>query len=74
MEALGRAILELAGRILAIAQPQAAVNLQQLAAQAGDPLHLAYTFGSMLSLDVPREQALLEAPPERPFSACCTAT
>ena len=41
---------------------QAPVNIQQLAAQAQDPLQLAYLLGSMLSLDVPKEQALLEAP------------
>jgi ATP-dependent Lon protease len=62
VEALSRAILELAGRVLQLAQPQAEINVQQLAAQAQDPLRLAYLFGSMLSLDVAREQALLEAP------------
>jgi ATP-dependent Lon protease len=62
VEALHRAILELAGRVLQLAQPQAEINVQQLAAQAQDPLRLAYLFGSMLSLDVGREQALLEAP------------
>jgi ATP-dependent Lon protease len=61
VEALSRAILELAGRVLQLAQPQAEINVQQLAAQAQDPLRLAYLFGSMLSLDVAREQALLEA-------------
>jgi ATP-dependent Lon protease len=62
VEALSRAILELAARVLQLAQPQAEINVQQLAAQAQDPLRLAYLFGSMLSLDVAREQALLEAP------------
>src|SRR5262245_2959244 len=62
LEALHRAILDLAGRVLELAQLPAPVNLQQLAAQAGDPLQLAYLLGSMLSLDVAREQALLEAP------------
>src|SRR5262249_4972701 len=38
------------------------IDIRQLAAQAQDPLHLAYLMGSMLSLDVAREQALLEAP------------
>jgi ATP-dependent Lon protease len=61
-EALYRAILELAGRAMQLIQPQSEVNLQQLAAQAQSPVQLAYLLGSMLSLDVAREQALLEAP------------
>jgi ATP-dependent Lon protease len=62
VEALVRAVIDMARRILELAQPQAQVNLQQMAAQAGDPLRLAYMFGAMLGLDVAREQALLEAP------------
>src|SRR5262249_37864858 len=62
IEALHRSILELAGRVLELAQPQAQVDLRHLAAQAGDPLRLAYLIGSMLSLDMQKEQALLEAP------------
>jgi ATP-dependent Lon protease len=61
VEALARAILEMAARALQLAQPQAEINVQQLAAQAANPSLLAYLIGSMLSLDVPREQALLEA-------------
>jgi ATP-dependent Lon protease len=62
IEALHRAILELAARALQLVQSPVEVNVQQLAAQAEDPLQLAYLLGSMLSLDVGREQALLEAP------------
>jgi ATP-dependent Lon protease len=62
VEALHRAVIELAGKILELAQPQGQVNIAQLAAQAQDPLRLAYLLGSMLSLDLAREQALLEAP------------
>ena len=54
-------MLEQAGRVLELAQPQAPINVQQLAAQAQDPLRLVYLIGSMLSLDVAKEQALLEA-------------
>ncbi len=61
VEALQRSILELAARVLQLAQPQAQVDVRQLAAQAGEPLRLAYLIGSMLSLDVAKEQALLEA-------------
>jgi ATP-dependent Lon protease len=62
VEALFRAVLELAARVLELVPMQREVNIQQIAAQAGDPLRLAYMLGSMLSLDVEKEQALLEAP------------
>ncbi len=62
VEALYRAVLELAARALELAQQgQGQINVAQLAAQAGDPLRLAYLLGSMLSLDVHKEQAVLEA-------------
>ena len=61
LEALHRAVIELAGKVIELAQPQANVNINQLAAQAQDPLRLAYLLGSMLGLDVAKEQALLEA-------------
>jgi ATP-dependent Lon protease len=60
-EALYRAVLELAARAIELSQGQGQVNVAQLAAQAGDPLRLAYLIGSMLSLDVQKEQAILEA-------------
>jgi ATP-dependent Lon protease len=62
VEALYRAVLDLTGRVLELAQPQPQINIAQLAAQAQDPLQLVYLLGSMLHLDTPREQALLEAP------------
>ena len=61
LEALHRAVIELAGKVIELAQPQANVNINQLAAQAQDPLRLAYLLGSMLGLEVAKEQALLEA-------------
>jgi ATP-dependent Lon protease len=61
IEAMHRAVAELAGRVLELVQPQAQVNVQQLIAQSQDPLRFAYLLGSMLSLDVAKEQALLEA-------------
>jgi ATP-dependent Lon protease len=61
-EALYRAALDLARRAVELAQVETPVNIDQLVAQAGDPLHVAYLLGSMLTLDVAREQALLEAP------------
>jgi ATP-dependent Lon protease len=62
LEATYRAAIDLAGRVLELAQVQVPVNIQQLVAQTQDPLRFAYMIGSMLSLDVAREQALLEAP------------
>jgi ATP-dependent Lon protease len=62
VEALHRAIVDLAGRVLELAQVQAPITLPQMLAQSQDPLRFAYLLGSMLSLDVAREQALLEAP------------
>jgi ATP-dependent Lon protease len=62
VEALYRAVLDLARRALELAQGEPAVNFNQIVAQAGDPLRLTYLLASMLSLDVTKEQALLEAP------------
>jgi ATP-dependent Lon protease len=61
VEAMYRAVIDLAARVLELAQVQVPINIQQLVAQTQDPLRLAYMLGSMLSLDVAREQALLEA-------------
>jgi ATP-dependent Lon protease len=62
VEALQGAIVELAGRVLELAQVQAPVTIPQLLAQAQDPLRFVYLLGSMLSLEAAKEQALLEAP------------
>jgi len=61
IEAIYRAVLDLARRALELTQTETPVNIDQLAAQAGDPLRMVYLLGSMLSLDVQKEQALLEA-------------
>lgn len=62
VEALYRSILDITRRILELAGTETPPNLQEIIAQQGDPLRVAYWIGSMLSLDVPKEQALLEAP------------
>jgi ATP-dependent Lon protease len=62
MEATHRAVIELARKVLELAQPEVPVTIEQLSAQASEPLQLVYLLGSILSLDVAREQALLEAP------------
>jgi ATP-dependent Lon protease len=62
VEAMHRAVLEMAGRVIELAQPpQGQVNIEQMLAQTPNPLRLAYLLGSMLSLEVAKEQALLEA-------------
>jgi ATP-dependent Lon protease len=60
-EALHRAVLELAGKALELAQPQASAQLGQLLVSTEDPLRLVYLLGSMLNLDLPKEQSILEA-------------
>src|SRR5262245_57668278 len=60
-EALHRAVLDSARKVIELARPQADVDANQLLAQANNPVQLAYLLASMLGLDVIKEQALLEA-------------
>ena len=62
IEALQRAIVELAGRAIQLAQPHASAEFAQMLAANDDPLRLVYVIASLLSLDLHKEQALLEAP------------
>jgi ATP-dependent Lon protease len=62
VEGLRRAVIELAARALSLAQPQAQIDVNQLLGQARDPMQLVYLLASMMTLDLTREQALLEAP------------
>jgi ATP-dependent Lon protease len=62
IEALHRAILELASKALALAQPGTQIELSQVLPPTEDPLQHVYLLGSLLSLEVEKEQALLEAP------------
>lgn len=62
VEAMQRAVLETASRVIELAQPpQGPENINQMLANTPDPLRLAFLLGSMMSLDVTKEQALLEA-------------
>ncbi len=61
VEALHRSILELAAKALELVQPQASAQLGQLLVNTEDPLRLVYLLGSMLNLDLVKEQSLLEA-------------
>src|SRR5579875_2712433 len=61
VEALSGALLELASKAIALAQPQSAAELNRMLAENEDPLQIAYLLASIFSLDVAREQKLLEA-------------
>ena len=62
VEALHRAVMEQAARAVELNRGENMPDLNQLANQVQDPLHMAYLLGSLLGLDVEKEQALLEAP------------
>jgi ATP-dependent Lon protease len=61
-EALFRDVMAQVARMLELTQQQNQINIAQLAAQAQNPLQLVYFIASMLSLEVQKEQDLLEAP------------
>lgn len=57
VEAMQRAVLETASRVIELAQPpQGPENINQMLANTPDPLRLAFLLGSMMSLDVTKEQ------------------
>ena len=61
VEALSGALLELASKAIALAQPQSAAELTRMLAGSDDPLRMAYLLASIFSLDLAKEQELLEA-------------
>ncbi len=62
VEALTRSVLDLATRAVELAQPQSPVDMSQLAAaNQGNPIRLVHLLASMFSLDLEKEQTLLEA-------------
>ncbi len=61
LEALHRAVLDLAQRMLQLAQGERGEMMNQLLASAQDSAHLAFLIASLLQIDVPKEQALLES-------------
>jgi ATP-dependent Lon protease len=61
VEALEGALLEEAAKAISLAQPQSAAELTRMLAGHDDPLRLAYLLASIFSLDVAKEQTLLEA-------------
>jgi ATP-dependent Lon protease len=61
VEALHHEVMELGTKAISLAQPQAPQELGRLLVGTEDPLRLAYLMASMFSLDLDKEQALLEA-------------
>ena len=65
VEALTRALLELGARAISLTQggqgPQNPIELGKLLGFNDDPMRLVYMLASMFSLDLKKEQALLEA-------------
>lgn len=61
LEALQGALMDLAAKALALAQPNAPQEIGRLLAANDDPLRLSYILASMFSMDVAKTQALLEA-------------
>jgi ATP-dependent Lon protease len=65
VEALTRALLELGARAISLTQgaqaPQNPIELGKLLGLNEDPMRLVYMLASMFSLDLGKEQALLEA-------------
>jgi ATP-dependent Lon protease len=61
VDAMFRSVVEMATKAIEIAQPAALQGFQQMVANTPDPIRLVYLLGSMLSLDVQKEQALLAA-------------
>jgi len=62
IEALRREVSDLAGRALALIQPQAAEELRRLIAASKESIRPLYTLAPMFGLELKEEQALLEAP------------
>ena len=61
VEALQRAIVEQATHAIQLAQPQAPPELTRALVESGDAMRLVFMLASMFSLDLEKEQALLEA-------------
>jgi len=61
VEALQRAVLELAAKAISLTQPQPPFELSRLLAGAEDPLRLVFLLASMFSLELEKEQKLLAA-------------
>ncbi len=61
VEALQRSILDLANRAISMSGQQVNIDLGRMFLAAEDTLRVVFLLASMLNLDVPKEQALLQA-------------
>jgi ATP-dependent Lon protease len=61
VEALEGALMEQAAKAIQLAQPQSAAELTRMLSNSDDPLRLAYLLASVFSLDLAKQQQLLEA-------------
>jgi len=60
LEALALSVVETASKYINLMQGQPAQEIAQAFAAQGDPLQLAFLVGSVMNLDVEKEQSLLE--------------
>jgi ATP-dependent Lon protease len=60
LEALSLSVVETASKYINLMQGQPAQEIAQAFAAQGDPLQLAFLVGSVMNLDVEKEQSLLE--------------
>ncbi len=61
IEALRREVLELATRANELSRPQVSVEFEQLLSSNDEPMRLVYLLGSIINLELEKEQSLLEA-------------
>lgn len=65
VEALQRAVSDLANRMVELVQPQIQAGINQIFSEVKKPLHQVYLLGSLLTLDLEKEVALLSASTQR---------
>ncbi len=61
VEALVRALVDLAEKMRELLQPQVELDLRRIVSQMDDPMNLVYLLGSMMNLEVAKAQQVLEA-------------
>lgn len=64
-DALHRAVLDLAERMVSLMEPQMQINLNFAMADLEEPLSKVYVLASVLSLDIQKEMAILSASTQR---------
>lgn len=69
IEALHRAVIDLAGRMLELVQPKMKMPLNYIIAEVEKPLHQIYLLASLLSLDLEKEIQVLSASTQRELFA-----